>query len=108
VQRYPFVIADVFTDALFSGNQLAVVTDARGLTPQQMQNIAREFNFAESTFVLPADAARARPAIRIFTPRWNCRLRAIRRSALRRCCRSCSLPHQRTRTAYWSTRSKSD
>jgi trans-2,3-dihydro-3-hydroxyanthranilate isomerase len=69
MQRYPFVIADVFTDALFSGNQLAVVTDARGLTAQQMQNIAREFNFAESTFVLPADAQRARPAIRIFTPR---------------------------------------
>jgi trans-2,3-dihydro-3-hydroxyanthranilate isomerase len=68
VQRYPFVITDVFTDALFSGNQLAVVTDARGLSTQQMQNIAREFNFAESTFVLPADAERARPVIRIFTP----------------------------------------
>jgi trans-2,3-dihydro-3-hydroxyanthranilate isomerase len=69
VQRYPFVIADVFTETLFSGNQLAVVTDARGLTPQQMQNIAREFNFAETTFVLPAEAGRTRPVIRIFTPR---------------------------------------
>jgi trans-2,3-dihydro-3-hydroxyanthranilate isomerase len=69
MQPYPFVIADVFTETLFSGNQLAVVTDARGLTPQQMQNIARELNFAETSFVLPADAQRARPAIRIFTPR---------------------------------------
>jgi trans-2,3-dihydro-3-hydroxyanthranilate isomerase len=68
VHPYPFVIADVFTETLFSGNQLAVLTDARGLTPQQMQNIARELNFAETSFVLPADAERARPAIRIFTP----------------------------------------
>lgn len=69
MQSYPFVITDVFTDTLFSGNQLAVVTDARGLTAQQMQQIAREMNFAETSFVLPADAERPRPAIRIFTPR---------------------------------------
>ena len=69
MQRYSFVIADVFTETLFSGNQLAVITDARGLTPQQMQNIAREFNFAETTFVLPVEAGRPRPVIRIFTPR---------------------------------------
>lgn len=69
MQPYPFVIADVFTATLFSGNQLAVITDARGLSSDQMQKIAREFNFAETTFVLPADAGRTRPLIRIFTPR---------------------------------------
>jgi trans-2,3-dihydro-3-hydroxyanthranilate isomerase len=64
----PFVIADVFTDRAFSGNQLAVIPDARGLSAELMQKIAREFNFSETTFVLPADAERARPFIHIFTP----------------------------------------
>jgi trans-2,3-dihydro-3-hydroxyanthranilate isomerase len=59
----------VFTDALFGGNQLAVITDARGLSSVQMQSIAREFNFSETTFVLPASVAGARHVIRIFTPR---------------------------------------
>jgi trans-2,3-dihydro-3-hydroxyanthranilate isomerase len=64
---YQFVIADVFTDAIFGGNQLAVLTDARGLSREQMQKIAHEFNFSETTFVLPGEAG-ARHAIRIFTP----------------------------------------
>ncbi|HEX3838109.1 MAG TPA: PhzF family phenazine biosynthesis protein [Steroidobacteraceae bacterium] len=66
---YKFALTDVFTDALFGGNQLAVVTDARGLSSAQMQNIAREFNFSETTFVLPPQAVGARHVIRIFTPR---------------------------------------
>jgi trans-2,3-dihydro-3-hydroxyanthranilate isomerase len=45
-----------------------VVTDARGLSSGQMQKIAREFNFSETTFVLPAQTAGARHVIRIFTP----------------------------------------
>jgi trans-2,3-dihydro-3-hydroxyanthranilate isomerase len=65
---YQFVIADVFTDTIFGGNQLAVVTDARGLSSAQMQKIAREFNFSETSFVLPAQTAGARHVIRIFTP----------------------------------------
>jgi trans-2,3-dihydro-3-hydroxyanthranilate isomerase len=69
VKQYPYVIADVFTDTPFCGNQLAVITDGRGLTSGQMQTIAREFNFAETTFVLPADVSRPRHLIRIFTPR---------------------------------------
>ena len=66
---YQFVIADVFTDTMFGGNQLAVLTDARGLSCEQMQKIAHEFNFSETTFVLPGEAVGARHAIRIFTPR---------------------------------------
>ena len=59
---------DVFTDTPFEGNQLAVFTDARGLSPQQMQKLAREMNFSESTFILPAEAAGTDIRMRIFTP----------------------------------------
>ncbi len=63
-----FVTVDVFTAKMFGGNPLAVVLDAEGLTPAQMQSIAREFNYAETTFVLPpADAANT-AQVRIFTP----------------------------------------
>lgn len=58
-----FVIADVFTDRPFSGNQLAVIPDARGLSDEAMQAIAHDFNFPESTFVLGEDR------VRIFTPK---------------------------------------
>lgn len=64
-----FVIADVFTDRPFSGNQLAVFPDAQGLSERAMQAIAREFNFAESTFVLPAREPRHACRVRIFTPK---------------------------------------
>jgi trans-2,3-dihydro-3-hydroxyanthranilate isomerase len=63
-----FVIADVFTRTPFGGNQLAVFPDAAGLTATQMQALAREFNFAESTFVLPARDPRCVAEVRIFTP----------------------------------------
>ena len=65
---YRYYICDVFTDQRFGGNPLAVVPDARGLTPQQMQKIAREFNFSESTFVFPAESAEHHRKVRIFTP----------------------------------------
>ena len=66
--RYHFMIVDVFTDTPFGGNQLAVLTDARGLTTDAMQTITREFDFPESTFLLPpSDPSYAR-RVRIFTP----------------------------------------
>ena len=53
-----YVTVDVFTNQVFGGNPLAVVLDAQGLSTAQMQSIATEFNYAETTFVLPArDAA---------------------------------------------------
>ncbi len=64
---YRYFICDVFTDRRFGGNQLGVLPDARGLTDRQMQQIAREFNFAESTFVLPPERGHTR-RVRIFTP----------------------------------------
>jgi trans-2,3-dihydro-3-hydroxyanthranilate isomerase len=64
---YRYFICDVFTDTRFGGNQLAVLPDASGLSPAQMQKIAREFNFSESTFVFPAEQGHTR-RVRIFTP----------------------------------------
>jgi trans-2,3-dihydro-3-hydroxyanthranilate isomerase len=65
--RYRYFICDVFTATRFCGNQLAVLPEAAGLSAGQMQKIAREFNFSESTFVFPAEAGHTRK-VRIFTP----------------------------------------
>jgi trans-2,3-dihydro-3-hydroxyanthranilate isomerase len=65
--KLKYYICDVFTDQRFGGNQLAVLPDARGLNDTQMQQIAREFNFSESTFVFPADEGHTRK-VQIFTP----------------------------------------
>ena len=65
--RYRFLICDVFTNQRFGGNQLAVLPEASGLSDAQMQQIAREFNFSESTFVLPSTTGCTR-RVRIFTP----------------------------------------
>ena len=64
-----YVTVDVFTDRAFGGNPLAVVLDAEGLSTGQMQAIATEFNYSETTFVLPP-ADKANDAhVRIFTVR---------------------------------------
>jgi trans-2,3-dihydro-3-hydroxyanthranilate isomerase len=67
--RYRFFIADVFTDRPFAGNQLGVLTDAQGLSTRAMQAIAREFNFAETTFILPPSSPAYSAKVRIFTPK---------------------------------------
>ncbi len=64
-----FETVDVFTDRQFGGNPLAVVVDAQGLSSEQMQAIAAEFNLAETTFVLPPQTAGHTAQVRIFTPR---------------------------------------
>lgn len=64
---YEYVLADVFTDQAYGGNQLAVLPDAGGLDARQMQAIAKEFNLAESAFVTPGSAP-GRFRVRIFTP----------------------------------------
>jgi trans-2,3-dihydro-3-hydroxyanthranilate isomerase len=65
--KYRYYICDVFTETRFGGNPLAVLPEAIGLSTQQMQQIAREFNFSETTFVFPARAGNTRH-VRIFTP----------------------------------------
>jgi len=64
-----FVIADVFSERPFGGNQLAVFPEAEGLSDRAMQALAREFNFAETTFVLPPADPRHARRVRIFTPK---------------------------------------
>jgi trans-2,3-dihydro-3-hydroxyanthranilate isomerase len=64
-----YVTVDVFTDRAFGGNPLAVVLDAGGLTTAQMQAIAREFNYVETTFVLPPHGPGHDAEVRIFTVR---------------------------------------
>src|SRR5678815_1534276 len=59
---------DVFTDKPLLGNQLAVFTDAQALDGAQMQAIAREMNFSESTFILPNERPDTDIRMRIFTP----------------------------------------
>jgi trans-2,3-dihydro-3-hydroxyanthranilate isomerase len=62
-----YVTVDVFTDRAFGGNPLAVVLDAGGLSTAQMQAIATEFNYSETTFVLPPQDAAHDAQVRIFT-----------------------------------------
>lgn len=66
--EYQYHTADVFTDRAFGGNQLAVLTDARGLSDAQMIDITREFNLSETVFVLPPENERNTRRLRIFTP----------------------------------------
>jgi len=54
-KKLQMVQLDVFSDARFRGNQLAVILDGSGLTDDQMQSIARETNLSETTFVLPRE-----------------------------------------------------
>lgn len=63
-----YFVYDVFTDVPFGGNQLAVIPDASGLTEAQMQQIAKEFNFSETAFVLPAENTGNTARVRYFTP----------------------------------------
>jgi len=64
---FRYVVTDVFTDTPLTGNQLAVFTDARGIDEETMQKLAKEMNFSETVFVLPAEAG-GHVRLRIFTP----------------------------------------
>ncbi len=66
--KHQYYTCDVFTETRFGGNPLAVLPRAQGLTDNQMQQIAREFNFSETAFVFPPEAGNTRK-LRIFTPR---------------------------------------
>jgi trans-2,3-dihydro-3-hydroxyanthranilate isomerase len=67
-RTYRFIQLDVFSDRAFGGNQLAVLPHADDLTDVEMQAIAREMNYAESTFVVAATDPAAMCRVRIFTP----------------------------------------
>jgi trans-2,3-dihydro-3-hydroxyanthranilate isomerase len=65
--RYRYVVCDVFTNEAFTGNQLAVFTDARGIPEDKLQRVAKELNLSETTFVYPPKAD-GHVFMRIFTP----------------------------------------
>jgi len=64
-----YITVDVFTERAFGGNPLAVVLDAQDLSTAQMQAIATEFNYSETTFVLPPKDRAHDAQVRIFTVR---------------------------------------
>lgn len=65
------IFIDVFTDTPYSGNQLAVFPNADGLNTEQMQKLANEINYSETTFILKTSNESADFDIRIFTPRFE-------------------------------------
>ena len=67
-----YAVVDVFAERALEGNALAVFSDGRGLSTEQMQAIAREMNLSETTFILPeegADEVAGGVRVRIFTTR---------------------------------------
>jgi trans-2,3-dihydro-3-hydroxyanthranilate isomerase len=70
MRTFPFVQVDVFTDHALEGNQLAVFTDARGLSSEEMQSLAKETNLSETTFIIPREDSQSGERgvpVRIFT-----------------------------------------
>lgn len=68
MRTYAFETWDVFTDRRHAGNPLAVIMDARGLSTDEMQTLAREFNLSETSFILPPEDPAHAARVRIFTP----------------------------------------
>jgi trans-2,3-dihydro-3-hydroxyanthranilate isomerase len=69
MRKHEFHIVDVFAETQFSGNQLAVVKNADSLRTSEMQKIAREMNFSETTFILSEKKRDGGYDVRIFTPK---------------------------------------
>ena len=63
-----YLVYDVFTNTPFGGNPLAIIPDATSLEESQLQAVAREFNFSETTFVFPPENQSSTARVRIFTP----------------------------------------
>ncbi len=63
-----YYILDVFAEAKYAGNQLAVFTNAADLSSEQMQRIAKEINYSETTFVTSPEVISGGYNVRIFTP----------------------------------------
>lgn len=67
MNSYTFVLVDVFTEHSLAGNQLAVILDAEGISDSKLQAISREFNYSETTFILPPRQPQADWRLRSFT-----------------------------------------
>ena len=69
MEQRKFYILDVFTGQKYTGNQLAVFRNSEGIPADEMQQIAREINFSETTFILSEDQNNGGYPVRIFTPK---------------------------------------
>ena len=67
MEKRRFYILDVFAEEKYAGNQLAVVRDAGGLSDSQLQKIAKEMNYSETTFILSEEQRNGGYDVRIFT-----------------------------------------
>jgi trans-2,3-dihydro-3-hydroxyanthranilate isomerase len=69
MEKLPFYIVDVFAEQKYTGNQLAVIVDtAKTLSDDEMQQIAKEMNYSETTFILSSEPQNGGYDVRIFTP----------------------------------------
>ena len=68
MEKLQFYIVDVFAEEKYAGNQLAVIRGARVLSTDQMQRIAKEMNYSETTFILSDEERDGGYDVRIFTP----------------------------------------
>ena len=68
MEKLAFYIVDVFAEEKYAGNQLAVVRDAKALSDDEMQRIAKEMNYSETTFILSDEKRDGGYTVRIFTP----------------------------------------
>jgi len=68
MQGKVFYIVDVFAEEKYAGNQLAVFVDAAGLADCEMQDLAKEMNYSETTFILSGEEKDGGYDVRIFTP----------------------------------------
>lgn len=68
MQSLTFYIVDVFAVGKYTGNQLAVFTDAGSLSEQEMQRLAKEINYSETTFITSKEPQNGGYDVRIFTP----------------------------------------
>jgi trans-2,3-dihydro-3-hydroxyanthranilate isomerase len=68
MKKLTFYIVDVFAEKKFAGNQLAVFRGGTTLTSEQMQSIAREMHFSETTFLMSEKKREGGYDVRIFIP----------------------------------------
>ena len=68
MEKPTFYIVDVFAEEKFTGNQLAVFRNVKKLSDSQMQQIAKEMNYSETTFILSSEKQKEGYDVRIFTP----------------------------------------
>lgn len=69
MRRLPYYIVDVFAERKYTGNQLAVFRNAKEISGDEMQSIAREINYSETTFILSDEQKNGGFDVRIFTPK---------------------------------------